>query len=58
MRTNTRRERGMERKRRTRTVRERMTRMRMRASRELSWKEVQEVQGMVTPVLSSFPLYG
>ena len=59
MRTNMRRERGTKRKRRMRRiVRERMTRMRVRAMRELLLEDVQKAQGMVTPILSSFPLYG
>ena len=44
-----------ERMRRARIVRERMTRMRVKATRELLWEEVQEAQGMVIPVTSSFP---
>ena len=44
-----------ERMRRARTMRERMTRMRVKATRELLWEEVQEARGMVIPVTSSFP---
>ena len=44
-----------ERMRRARIMRERMTRMRVKATRELLWEEVQEAQGMVIPVTSSFP---
>jgi len=34
--------------------REKMTKMRMRATGELLWREVQEAQGMVIPVPSFF----
>ena len=38
--------------------RENMMKMRIRATGELLWKEVQEAQGMVIPVPSCFLPYG
>ena len=40
------------------SMREKMTKMRKRATRELLWGKVQEAQGMVITVPSSFQQYG